>query len=134
MNQQHEDVDVFHAKMGIKAQLPTTPRLLPEDQLAFREQFLIEELEEFMTAHQEGNLVQAFDALLDLAYVVHGTALYMGIDPARWQAGWDAVQQANMAKRAAASAAESKRGHVLDVVKPAGWVGPEAVLAALVRP
>ena len=65
---------------------------------------------------------QAFDALLDLNYVSHGTAHLLGYP---WQIGWNAVQSANMAKeRAASDGSNSKRGSSFDVVKPAGWTPP----------
>ena len=50
---------------------------------------------------------------------------------AAWEAGWDEVQRANMAKvRAAEDGSDSKRGSSWDVVKPDGWRDPdlEAVL------
>jgi hypothetical protein len=80
-------------------------------------------------AIDDGNRVKAFDALLDLAYVVYGTALFMGVTPAQWHAGMHAVHTANMAKVRVASADNSKRGSTFDVVKPPGWQGPEARLA-----
>ena len=49
----------------------------------------------------------------------------MGITPELWQALWDDVQRANMSKEKAVSDTQSKRGSaVFDVIKPAGWVGP----------
>lgn len=118
----------FHQKFGLPAG--------PEDQLIgnpeairFRLKFLQEELDELSTALVNHDRIGAFDALLDLVYVAHGTALFMGISPAQWQAGMDAVQAANMAKERAPHAGASKRGSAYDVIKPAGWVGPEARLA-----
>lgn len=65
---------------------------------------------------------QAFDALLDLVYVAHGTAHLLGYP---WQIGWNAVQRANISKeRAAADGSDSKRGSSFDVIKPAGWTPP----------
>lgn len=94
----------------------------------FRVKFLREELEELVEALNGGDRVAAFDALLDLVYVAHGTALFLGISPAQWAAGMHAVHSANMAKVKVASALESKRGHGWDAKKPHGWVGPEARL------
>lgn len=94
----------------------------------FRLQFLNEELEELEEALAEKDVVKAFDALLDLVYVAQGTALFLGIDPAQWDAGMRAVHNANMAKVRAGSAQDSKRGTALDVVKSEGWEGPESRL------
>lgn len=130
-NDQHNDVDQFHRKMGVFEAYPKKPCTLSGRMLDFREQFMIEELEEFMDATHAEDITKAFDALLDLVYVVHGAALYMGITPEMWNAGWKAVHEANMRKERAKSADDSKRGHELDVVKPAGWTGPEAELAKI---
>lgn len=96
--------------------------------LEFRVKFMKEELVEFIEAMGEEDRVKAFDALLDLAYVVYGTALFMGVTPGQWHAGMHAVHSANMAKVRVANAGESKRGSAFDVRKPEGWVGPEARL------
>ena len=119
----------FHEKFG----LPTGKQDILTgkdnfDALKFRVKFMQEELAEFIEAMGEEDRVKAFDALLDLTYVVYGTALFMGIDPAQWHAGMTAVHNANMAKERAISADQSKRGTALDVIKPAGWEGPEARL------
>jgi predicted HAD superfamily Cof-like phosphohydrolase len=119
---EHADVTEFHEKMNFA--YVGTPRLLPLDLLEFRLAFLREELTEFEDAHVTRDLVKSFDALLDLAYVCIGTAQLMGLP---WAEGWRAVQTANMRKERGVT----KRGHALDAVKPPGWVGPEATLAAL---
>lgn len=62
------------------------------------------------------------DALVDLSYVLHGTALFHGFS--RFDQAFDTVHAANMAKVRATSADESKRGSKLDVVKPVGWTAP----------
>ncbi len=89
-----------------------------------------EELEEFEIGKGADDHAQMFDALLDLVYVAMGTAHLLGYP---WQAGWEAVQAANMAKvRAAADGSDSKRGSSYDVVKPLGWLPPD-ILAILER-
>ena len=121
------DVLAFHDKFGISG--PEIPRLLSDEKFFFRDKFMAEELEEFHTSHQHGDLAGAADALVDLVYVAMGTAVLMGLP---WQPLWDAVQAANMAKgRAKADGSDSKRGSALDVVKPPGWRAPdiEAVLS-----
>jgi predicted HAD superfamily Cof-like phosphohydrolase len=92
---------------------------------AFRLGFLQEELDELHEALEQGDRVKAFDALLDLAYVTYGTALFMGVDPWQWHEGMAAVQKANMSKERAVSKDQSKRGSTFDVIKPEGWTGPE---------
>ena len=100
------------------------PRALPPDAVQFRADFMQEELDEFRMAVKDGDQAKAFDALLDLCYVTLGTAHLMGFP---WPEGMAEVQRANMSKERATSSGDprSKRGHALDVVKPAGWQPPD---------
>lgn len=116
----NQDVKDFQTKFGIP--MPETPTFLSNEAFEFRVNFLQEELEEFYGDHKAGNMEGAADALVDLVYVAHGTALMMGIP---WEKIWDEVQRANMTKVRATSAEQSKRGTALDIIKPAGWVGPD---------
>lgn len=121
------NVAEFHEKFGLP--MGTDDQLMHDPSVqAYRVKFLQEELDEFKEALAEGNKTKAFDALLDLGYVVYGTALFAGINPAQWHAGMHAVHSCNMAKVRATKAEDSKRGSIFDVCKPAGWVGPEARL------
>lgn len=119
-----EDVGIFHEKFGLDN---TTigapgPRGVEEELINFRVKFMKEEVEEFEQAWDEGNEAEMFDALLDLVYVAMGTAHLLGYP---WHEGWTKVQEANMKKVRATSAAESKRGSSYDVVKPEGWTAPD---------
>ena len=121
------NVAEFHEKFGLPS--GATDQLMQDPAAQdFRVKFLQEELDELKEALATGDKVGAFDALLDLAYVAYGTALFAGIDPAQWHAGMHAVHSANMAKIRVAKAEDSKRGSAFDVKKPAGWVGPESRL------
>lgn len=62
------------------------------------------------------------DALVDLSYVLHGTALFQGF--CRFDQAFDTVHAANMAKVRAERPEQSKRGTAFDVVKPPGWSPP----------
>lgn len=121
------NVAEFHEKFGLP--MGTDDQLMNDPSAQeFRVKFLQEELDELKEALAEGNKTKAFDALLDLAYVAYGTALFAGINPAQWHAGMHAVHSCNMAKVRVTKAEDSKRGSAFDVKKPAGWVGPEARL------
>ncbi len=127
------------------------PREVDQELLEFRMKFMLEELLEFAEAHGymmaalpghepvfEKKLVRreaemdpigftpdhpkAFDALLDLAYVVFGTAHVFGYP---WQRGWDEVQERNMRKIRCERVGDSTRGSTYDVVKPPGWTPPD---------
>ena len=120
----------FHQRFGLPL---GEENQLDAEATTFRLGFLEEELYELQEALDEKDMVKAFDALLDLVYVAQGTALFMGISPAQWDAGMRAVHNANMAKVRAADAGESKRGTALDVIKPVGWEGPESRLKQILN-
>ena len=115
----HQDVKDFQTKFEIP--MPETPTFLNYDEYLFRTNFMYEELAEFEQSNTDKDMEGAADALVDLVYVVHGTALMMGIP---WEKIWNEVQRANMTKVRATSAEQSKRDTALDVIKPSGWVGP----------
>lgn len=130
-----DDVAEFHDRFGIKT--PGHADFMPQDVFNFRLDFMKEELEEFTVAHCCGQaenahrhnptaFIDAVDGILDLVYVAFGTLLLMGLPPEVIQACWDDVQRANMTKERAQSSDDprSKRGHMLDVVKPDGWMPP----------
>lgn len=123
-------VEKFHRKFGVP--VGEKPRLLTGDDLEFRVKFMQEELDEYVIAHLDGDMVKAFDSLVDLEYVLLGTSLWHGFPHHR---GFLAVHDANMKKMRAESAENSKassgRGHAFDVIKPPGWVPPEDFLRAL---
>jgi predicted HAD superfamily Cof-like phosphohydrolase len=121
-----EQIEEFHAKFGLSQ--PGDPRLLDEAMAKFRIVCLKEEIAEFEEAIEKGDLPGAFDALIDLAYFTLGTAHVMNLP---WEAGWERVHAANMAKIRTERPADSKRGSGFDVVKPAGWSAP--ILDDLVR-
>lgn len=117
------------------------PRLLPEDVQQFRVDFLKEEVMEFEEAFEEKDLVGCFDALLDLAYVLLGTAYLMGLFPV-WRQGFAAVHTANMRGKCRADdprVAIDKTGlapkarHPNDVVKLPEFIGPELKLQSLIN-
>lgn len=130
---QHQLVLEFHERFAVP--VATAPRQLDRDEFRFRFGFMEEELLEFAAAYQDSDLVKQVDALLDLAYVVHGTALMMGVP---WERAFDIVHSANMRKmsvrelRAVGFDVPNAR-HDTDVKKPPGWVGPEAELTQLLR-
>jgi predicted HAD superfamily Cof-like phosphohydrolase len=130
------DVGRFHHKFGLhhveQDGTGAGPREITEEERAalilFRIDFMQEEFDEFCQAVDNADEAGMFDALIDLVYVAMGTAHLLGYP---WKAGWDRVQEANMAKERATSEDMSKRRSTLDVVKPEGWTPPniEGLLA-----
>jgi predicted HAD superfamily Cof-like phosphohydrolase len=114
------DITEFHEKFGLAYAGP--PRELDPELHKFRSKFMQEELDEYNEAHAKGDLHGQFDALIDLAYVLLGTAHLQGLPFAE---GWNRVHTANMAKVRAERSEDSKRGSTFDVVKPEGWTAPD---------
>lgn len=127
-----DNVRAFHVKFGLPTGIVDH---LTHDYKAqeFRLKFLEEELDELREALNQKDKVKMFDALLDLAYVTYGTALFAGITPEQWVEGMKAVHRANMSKIRVENAEDSKRGSAFDVRKPDGWIGPEAKLAEILN-
>lgn len=99
----------------------------------YRIKFLQEELDELREALEQRDKVKMFDALLDMAYVIYGTALFAGVSVEQWHVGFMAVHQANMAKVRVAKPEESKRRSAFDVRKPEGWTPPEEILKEILE-
>lgn len=120
MQTNFDDVKAFFERFEVP--YAVRPQLLDHETYKFRVARLAEELNEFMEAHDGGDLEGAADALVDLSYIVLGTALCMGLP---WQLLWDEVQRANMSKVHAERPEDSKHGTTLDVIKPEGWKAPD---------
>lgn len=123
---QYAMVKEFHAKMGIDYVGP--PRDLDVDDAIFRAQFKIEEALEYQTAATiDGNRAKTLDAIVDLLYVVFGTAVLHGFSEDIVDEAFRRVHAANMAKvpvEGPDDPRSSRGGHRLDVVKPEGWEPP----------
>lgn len=118
-----DDIKDFHKKFGLIMPPEQNPSLFNDPELyKFRLNFIAEELNEFGEAHNNNDLPKAFDALIDLTYVVLGTAYLMGLP---FNEGWKVVHEANMKKVRAEHPSQSKRGTAYDVIKPEGWTPPD---------
>ncbi len=112
---EYQDLVDFHTKFNMlvgKTPAPLTPRLMKE-----RIDCMAEELCELGEAVQERDMDKVVDALIDLMYFAMGTCVMLGID---FDAHWSEVQRTNMSKERGVG----KRGHAVDMVKPAGWTAP----------
>lgn len=82
---------------------------------------LQEELDELVLAVQQNDNVKAFDALLDLKFVLLGSLGKMGLTAEQIVSGYEAVIVANEQK----SATKNADGKI---TKPKDFIGPEARL------
>lgn len=119
MSDLFKDVSDFQNKFEIPKN--EVPGLLPHQDMIFKIGHMQEELNEIVLGHEENNLEDIFDGLIDLIYVALGTAHMMQLP---FNKGWERVHIANMMKIRATCATQSKRGSSIDVVKPEGWQSP----------
>jgi hypothetical protein len=111
----------------------TKPKFLPIGMHMHFSASLMSRIQLFELAHNSatgGELNALNIALLNLVQLTnacHVIAALMGVP---WDECFGYVQQANMAKkRAAEDGSDSKRRTPWDVVKPAGWKAPDALIA-----
>ncbi len=79
MIDQNEMVREFHRKHEIYGAYETNIHVPPDDVVLVRLRLMLEELAELGTALHEKKILDVADALADLLYVVHGTALACGV-------------------------------------------------------
>ena len=99
---------------------PDVPEQLPEDRVAKRYNWMLEELDEFRRAN---SIHEQADAMVDLMYFALGTLVEMGVKPGRL---FDIVHQANMKKLWP----DGKVHYAADgkVIKHPSWTPPEPQL------
>ncbi len=93
-----------------------------EEMREFRHQFLLEEMQEYLTAYHAGNEAGMLDAFVDMIYITGGTCIAEGWN---MEQAWDRVHAANMLKKRVTDTAGGKRNSKFDVVKPIGWQHPD---------
>lgn len=111
-----EDIAEFYAMIG--EQVHSVPGHLARAKWLERLNFMGEELDELEDAFARQDLPDIADALVDLVYVIKGTALMLGLP---WGRLWEEVHAANMRKVAGVKDGRMRK----DAVKPPGWKGPD---------
>lgn len=120
--------DVHAFRVALKLPIGDSPHLLAANDVSYLARFIMEELSEFLRANEEGSLIKAADALVDLTYVALGGAHAMGLP---FDKLWAIVHASNMQKVPANDVYRSLRGNQYDAVKPIGWRSPEGAMQAL---
>jgi predicted HAD superfamily Cof-like phosphohydrolase len=118
----YELVGEFLRKFDLPHRTEGPSQLLNDCKFMFRLNLIMEETIELLVAHRAKNLHDAADALGDLLVVVYGLGQYMNL---RVDEIFARIMESNMQKERAKSAADSKRGSILDLVKPPGWKPPD---------
>lgn len=78
MTREQAFVEMFHRKCRVPIGLK--PQLISEDEYQLRFDLIQEELDEYLDACVDQDLVKIADALGDLLYVVYGAAVVHGLD------------------------------------------------------
>lgn len=112
--------DVREFNEACEVPLRDTPGFIPDEELTLALDLIAEELDELDDALDEGDLVEAADAIADSIYVLIGLGLRLGIP---LEAVWREVQRSNMAKvvdgRVVRDPVTNK------VLKPDRWTAPD---------
>ncbi len=113
-----QDVRDFHKVMGLKiGDKPSIVDLrLDSETYTFVENLIREEFFEVIEAFSQKNTCEVAKEIVDLIYVLIGTAVSCGID---LRPVWDEVQKSNMAKQGGGKRPDGK------IIKPEGWQPPD---------
>lgn len=116
MNDMQFLVQQFHEKFGHP--VAESPRAVPPDLIDLRIKLIREEFNELIEALEKGDVVETYDAALDILYVVFGLLNVAGMDA---EPGFAEVQASNMSKLGADGEPIISRGEELDGF-PAGKI------------
>lgn len=115
-----KDIHLMQGKYLTRQWVNDNPEKL-KDFLAFRLDFLEEELTETVKAFAMNDGEELVDGLIDLCVVAIGTLDAFGIDPYK---AWDEVLQANMSKEVGVKPTRPNPLGVPDLIKPDDWKAP----------
>lgn len=126
MRNEQNAVKEFHLAFGHP--VADTPTLLTPERAKARYKWMKEEIDEFLEASQDGDLVEQADAMVDVIYFALGTLVEMGVDG---QALFDVVQRANMSKLWE----DGKAHYNADgkVIKPSIWQDPHDIISQAIE-
>ena len=90
------EVETFNDTMGKPNTY--TPNIPSEKEWKFVYEFILEELEEYKQACEEGNIVEVLDALCDITYVATGNGVMLHGLKDKFMDAYAEVQASNMSK------------------------------------
>lgn len=126
MNKEWEEVKLFHEKFNHP--VSQYPKKMDVERAKKRYNWMLEEINEFMEAVEQEDLVEEADAMIDVIYFALGTLVEMGIKPDEL---FEIVQHANMSKLW-----EDGKPHYADdgkTIKPITWEDPHSKLKAVIE-
>lgn len=125
MDREWESVRLFHEKFNHP--VAAAPRKMEMGRAQKRYNWMKEEIDEFLEAVEDGDLVEQADAMIDVIYFALGTLVEMGIKPDDL---FRVVQKANMDKLW-----EDGKPHYNEegkTIKPKSWKDPHDELKRLI--
>lgn len=90
-----EENDIVEFRTAFGLPINSNPALLSKKDTNLHLSLIMEEYAELEHALYEKNLVEIFDALVDLKYVITGMGVHMGLP---MDEGWKEVHSSNMSK------------------------------------
>ena len=116
-----KQIEDMHEKFGVHEWMKSASPEERKQFLAFRLEFLKEELDETYKAFVDRDPEEVTDGLIDLCVVAIGTLDAFGVDAHR---AWNEVMRANMAKEVGVKDSRPNPLGLPDLVKPSDWVPP----------
>ena len=96
-----------------------------------RMNLIAEEYDELLIAYARGDLPGVLDGLVDLTYVIIGSAVQAKLP---FEKAWILVHQANMRKeRGERDPTSTSTDCHQRIIKPKGWIGPNHGIEELIR-
>lgn len=127
INKEYNMVKEFHKVFGHP--YSDAPVSLNIDRATQRYGWMHEEIDEFIEAVKNGDVVEQADAMIDVIYFALGTLVEMGVEPERL---FEIVQNANMSKLWADGKPHYRESDG-KVIKPEEWQDPHPLLEAEIK-
>lgn len=126
MNKEYEEVKKFQKAFGHP--YSDKPTLLTYERALKRYRWMLEEINEFLEASKNQDIVEQADAMIDTMYFALGTLVEMGVKPDKL---FYIVQEANMSKLF--SDGKPHYNEMGKVIKPDGWQDPHKKLELAIK-
>lgn len=107
----------FHKAFGHP--VSESPKFMQPERACKRYKWMKEEIDEFITATEDGDIYEQVDAMIDTIYFALGTLVEIGVNP---EPIFNIVQKANMSKLW--DDGKPRYNEDGKVIKPKGWIDP----------
>ena len=98
MNREINKVMLWQTIFGRKGHVVSkSPTIISEELAKQRAAFLYEEIDEYLEANKNGDIVEVLDALCDILYFLFGMVVIHGLQK-KFTAAFEIIHQSNMSK------------------------------------